>query len=180
MGGNLNIESTLGIGSRLSFEISFKTIDTPMNGLDEEQIVGNKIKKPHFNGEVLICEDNQMNQQMLCDHLEPVGLKIDVAENGMVGLEMVHKRLNRGKKPYDLVFMDIHMPVMDGIEAASKIDKLGTKTPVVALTANVMTNDRELYMKNGMRDCVGKPFVSQDLWRCLLKYFTPVEWKDDT
>jgi CheY-like chemotaxis protein len=76
--------------------------------------------------------------------------------------------------------MDIHMPVMDGIEAAAKIDKLGTGAPIVALTANVMANDRELYLKNGMRDCVGKPFVSQELWRCLLKYIPPVEWKAES
>jgi CheY-like chemotaxis protein len=160
MGGRLTIESTLGIGSKLSFELTFITIDTPMNGLNDEQTATNRIKKPHFNGEVLICEDNQMNQQMLCDHLERVGLKIDIAENGLAGLKMVHKCLNKDKKPYDLIFMDIHMPVMDGIEAASKIDKLGTGTPIVALTANVMSHDIELYLKNGMKDCVGKPFVS--------------------
>ncbi|MDR0289614.1 MAG: response regulator [Treponema sp.] len=180
MGGTLSIESTIGIGSRLSFGITFNTIETLTGDLDDEEIIVNRIKKPHFLGEVLICEDNHMNQQMLCDHLERVGLKINVAENGLVGLEMVHKRLNKGEKPYDLIFMDIHMPVMDGIEAASKIDKLGTGTPIVALTANIMANDRDLYLKNGMKDCLGKPFVSQELWRCLLKYLAPVEWQAES
>jgi CheY-like chemotaxis protein len=164
----------------LGFELTFNTISIQELDSYKEKMPVEKIKKPHFNGEVLICEDNQMNQQMLCDHLERVGLKIDVAENGLIALERILNRLSKSEKPYDLIFMDIHMPVMDGIEAASKITKRDTGTPIVALTANVMANDRELYMKNGMKDCVGKPFVSQDLWRCLLKYFTPVEWKDET
>jgi CheY-like chemotaxis protein len=116
---------------------------------------------------------------MLCDHLKRVGLEIDVAENGVVGLEMVHKRLDEGR-PYDLIFMDIHMPVMDGIEAAWEITKLDTGIPIVALTANVMADDMELYLKNGMQDCVGKPFVSRELWRCLLKYLKPAGWKAES
>jgi CheY-like chemotaxis protein len=66
--------------------------------------------------------------------------------------------------------MDIHMPVMDGLEAASQISALGVKTPIVALTANIMVNDLELYEKSGMKDFLGKPFVSQELWKCLIKY----------
>jgi CheY-like chemotaxis protein len=177
MGGKLKIESALGVGSKFSFELTFDTVDVPEGGLADDKMTADKIEKPYFNGTVLVCEDNQMNQQMLCDHLERVGLQIEVAENGLIGVELVNKRLDKGEKPYDLMLMDIHMPVMDGIEAASKIAKLGIGTPIVALTANIMANDRELYMKNGMKDCVGKPFVSQELWRCLLKYLNPVEWK---
>jgi len=72
--------------------------------------------------------------------------------------------------------MDIHMPVMDGLTAAKKILRLGTGTPIVAMTANIMTDDRELYKTAGMLDYVGKPFTSQALWRCLLKYLTPVNF----
>jgi HPt (histidine-containing phosphotransfer) domain-containing protein len=63
---------------------------------------------------------------------------------------------------------------MDGLDAASKIVGMGVKTPIVALTANVMSNDLELYKVSGMSDCVGKPFTSQELWRCLVR-FLPVE-----
>jgi signal transduction histidine kinase/CheY-like chemotaxis protein/HAMP domain-containing protein len=180
MGGKLDIESTLGVGSKFSFRLAFDAIDMTETDLIAETMMSHKIEKPYFSGTVLICEDNQMNQQMLCDHLERVGLQIDVAEDGQTGLEKVHKRLDNGEKAYDLIFMDIHMPVMDGIEAASKIGKLGTGTPIVALTANIMAQDRELYLKHGMKDCVGKPFLSQELWRCLLKYLKPVEWKTES
>jgi CheY-like chemotaxis protein len=66
------------------------------------------------------------------------------------------------------------MPVMDGLEAASKITALRTGTPIVAMTANIMAEDREQYHKNGMSDCVGKPFTSRQLWQCLLQYLKSV------
>jgi CheY-like chemotaxis protein len=71
----------------------------------------------------------------------------------------------------------MHMPVMDGLEAAAKIQELKTGIPIVAMTANIMSNDMEIYKMNGMNDCVGKPFTSQELWRCLMKYFKPVTWQ---
>jgi len=70
--------------------------------------------------------------------------------------------------------MDMHMPVMDGLEASSKIHELNSGVPIVAMTANIMTNEKEIYKENGMLDCIGKPFTSQELWRCLMKYLTPV------
>jgi len=68
----------------------------------------------------------------------------------------------------------MHMPVMDGLEASSRINELNTGIPIVAITANIMTNEKEVYKENGMLDCIGKPFTSQELWRCLMKYLTPV------
>jgi len=64
---------------------------------------------------------------------------------------------------------------MDGLEAAAKILELNTGVPIVAMTANVMSNDMDVYRQSGMHDFVGKPFTSQELWRCLMKYFTPVD-----
>jgi len=66
------------------------------------------------------------------------------------------------------------MPVMDGIEASSKILELKTGVPIVAMTANIMSSDWEIYKESGMSGYVGKPFTSQELWRCLMKYFTPL------
>jgi len=75
--------------------------------------------------------------------------------------------------------MDMHMPVMDGLEAAAIILGLNTGIPVVAMTANIMSDDQEVYRKSGMVDYVGKPFTSQELWRCLMKFFTPISWKKE-
>jgi CheY-like chemotaxis protein len=115
-----------------------------------------------------------MNQRVICEHLERVGLRTTIAENGKIGLEMVQERIQKSQPPFNMIFMDIFMPVMDGVEAASRITALDTGTPIVAMTANVMTSELDNYKKCGMSDCVGKPFTAQELWRCLLKYLTPV------
>jgi len=75
--------------------------------------------------------------------------------------------------------MDIHMPVMDGLEATKEIIAMDIKSPIVAMTANVMSEDRELYITSGMYDYLGKPFTSQELWRCLLKFLSPVAHKNE-
>jgi CheY-like chemotaxis protein len=87
--------------------------------------------------------------------------------------------MKSGEKPFDLIFMDIHMPVMDGLEATGKIIALGVDIPVVALTANIMYDDKKFYITHGMSDCIGKPFKSQELWQCLIKYLKPLAWKNE-
>ncbi|MDR0302151.1 MAG: response regulator [Treponema sp.] len=132
------------------------------------------MEKPVFNGEVLLCEDNKMNQDIIRDHLAKVGLKTVVTENGVEGVEAFKRRAQNGGKPFDLIFMDIQMPVMDGLEAGAEILKIDTHTPIIAMTANGMPADREQYTAHGMKDCLTKPFTSYELWECLLKYLTPV------
>jgi CheY-like chemotaxis protein len=73
--------------------------------------------------------------------------------------------------------MDIHMPVMDGLEAAAKILELNTNIPIIAMTANIMHSDHQIYMDKGMNDCVGKPFTSHELWHCLMKFLNPISWQ---
>ena len=174
MGGSLSVESVPGAGSTFSFELRFDLVDdTDVKSAKEISI--SNLEKPSFNAEVLICEDNHLNQQVICDHLARVGIQAVVANNGQEGIDIIEERIKSAEgevaiKPFDLIFMDIHMPVMDGLEAAYKISGLGVKTPIVALTANIMSNDLELYKTNGMNDFLGKPFTSQELWRCLMKY----------
>jgi len=111
---------------------------------------------------------------VICDHLNKVGLDTVIAKNGREAVDIVGKRIKGNEKPFDLIFMDIHMPVMDGLEAASIITELGSEAPIIALTANVMATDLLLYGKSGMSDTMGKPFTSQELWKCLMKHI-PVE-----
>jgi signal transduction histidine kinase/DNA-binding response OmpR family regulator len=174
MGGSLIVESTFGVGSKFAFTLVFDTINVPVETSMQKPLLS-RIEKPTFKGDVLICEDNVMNQRVICEYLARVGLKSFVADNGKEGVDMVRGRMEKGEKPFDLIFMDMHMPVMDGLEATSIINKLQTGTPIVAMTANVMSTDRELYKMNGMPDYVGKPFTSQILWQCLMKYFTPIK-----
>jgi len=179
MGGELKVESTLGVGSKFFFELTFETIDVSTDDLSETRIVLSELRKPTFKGEILLCEDNSMNQQVICEHLSRVGLDTVVAANGKIGVDMVKKRQRKGEKQFDLIFMDMHMPVMDGLEASAKILELDVGVPVVAMTANIMAEDREMYKSSGMVDYVGKPFTSQELWRCLMKFFTPISWNEE-
>jgi signal transduction histidine kinase/CheY-like chemotaxis protein len=174
MGGTLDVESVIGVGSKFRFVLTFDMVDDAAAYMISDTINISKFEKPNFTGEVLVCEDNNLNQQVICAHLAKVGLKTVVANNGKEGVEILDQRNRRGLNPFDLIFMDIHMPVMDGLDAASKAINIGIKTPIIALTANVMSNDLELYKEKGMSDYLGKPFTTQELWKCLVKYI-PVD-----
>ncbi|MCL2820116.1 MAG: ATP-binding protein [Oscillospiraceae bacterium] len=174
MGGVLEVKSDYGIGSTFTFELEFELVDETDDS-EYDVVTGQDLKKPIFNGEALICDDNALNLQVICEHLSRVGVKTFVACNGKEGVDIVKKRKQNDEKPFDIIFMDIHMPVMDGIEAATLIKDMGIESPIVALTANVMSQDIILYKEKGMPDTLGKPFTSQELWNCLLKYLPVID-----
>ncbi|MDR3000418.1 MAG: response regulator [Fibromonadaceae bacterium] len=172
MGGALNVESVLGVGSKFSFDLTFKIIPGEVSELIFDTV--HIDEKPNFVGEILVCEDNEINQQVISDHLSRVGLSVVIAPNGKEGIRHVRSRMDENKPPFDLIFMDIHMPVMDGLDAAKYLVLMKNTTPVIALTANIMANDKEIYKQAGMIDSLGKPFSTQELWGCLLKFLAPV------
>jgi len=109
---------------------------------------------------VLVVEDNAVNVKVATRMLAKYGCRVDVAANGREALEMF------GQLPYDIVYMDCQMPVMDGFEATQEIRRLeagGRRTPVVALTANAMAGDRERCLEAGMDDFISKPIQEQAL-----------------
>jgi signal transduction histidine kinase/CheY-like chemotaxis protein len=178
MGGDLKVESVIGIGSKFHFDVTFPTCDESTKTESFGDGMGGgaaDMEKPYFNAEILVCEDNEMNQIVITDHLARVGIKAVIAENGKVGVEAVAAKMAKGEKPFDLIFMDVHMPVMDGLEAVKKLAEMGNTIPIVALTANIMTTDREAYKAHGMNEYLSKPFATQDLWNCLLNYIKPVK-----
>ena len=172
MGGTLEVESVPGEGTTFRINLSFFTVNSESE--TPEHLRLGIIEKPNFDGLILICDDNPLNQQVVCEHLSNIGIKSITADNGKVGLDIVTERMQGREKPFDLILMDMFMPVMDGLEASTKIMALKTGTPIVAMTANIMANELENYRKHGIPDCLGKPFTSQELWRILLKYLKPV------
>jgi two-component system sensor histidine kinase/response regulator len=118
---------------------------------------------------VLLVEDNDLNQEVALGLLEDMGVRADVADNGAIALDMVQRR------PYDLVLMDMQMPVMDGITATLAIRGLAgfTHPPIVAMTANAMQVDRDRCAAAGMVDFVSKPIEPSDLERALLRWIAP-------
>jgi CheY-like chemotaxis protein len=178
MGGELVLETAIGIGSKFSFTITFKTVDV-YSEVPTNDILMSENEKPVFNGEILVCEDNAMNQEVITEQLERVGINVVLAVNGREGVAYVVERIKNDEKPFDLIFMDIHMPVMDGLEAARELKRLECTTPVVALTANIMVNHKEAYIEHGMPDYIAKPFTTSELWACLLKYLDPVHKEEE-
>jgi signal transduction histidine kinase/CheY-like chemotaxis protein len=173
MNSELILETAIGIGSKFSFTIEFDTVDV-YSEIPTEEVSIEETEKPIFNGEILVCEDNAINQQVIVEQLERVGISAVLAVNGREGVSYVAERLKNNEKPFDLIFMDIHMPVMDGLEAMRELEKIGCTTPVVALTANIMVNDKEAYIQHGMPGFIAKPFTTNELWACLLKYLDPI------
>ncbi len=118
-------------------------------------------KKSLKEANVLLVEDNQINQKIMLLSLKNVVKNIDVANNGKEALNMF------GSKKYDLILMDVQMPVMDGIKTTIKLREVetatGSHTPVIAITANALMGDRENCISAGMDDYMSKPFQLQDL-----------------
>jgi len=178
MGGSITVESTPGVGSKFSFKLTFDLIGED-EGKPKKRTMADITRKPRYAGEILICEDNEMNQHVAKETLAKVGFSTVIAGNGKIGYELVKDRMQSGEKLFDLIFMDIHMPVMDGIEATVKINELNSGIPIVAMTANIMPDDVKLYLASGMKSCIGKPFTFQELVLCLNEYFEPVSWQDE-
>ena len=125
---------------------------------------------------VLLVEDNEINQQVACELLREIGLDVDVAENGQVAVHQVQARHTEGLA-YDVVLMDMQMPVMDGVTAARLIREThsAAQLPIVAMTANAMKVDRDRCLEAGMNDFVTKPINPEDLWKALLTWTRPRE-----
>ena len=119
------------------------------------------------NKKILVVEDVELNQHLARHIMESWGCVVEIAENGSLAVEKVRAT------DYDLVLMDIQMPVMDGMEATRQIRKLndGLKAavPIVALTANAMKAERDNYIKIGMNDCMAKPFEEPMLFKTVSK-----------
>jgi len=124
---------------------------------------------------ILLVEDNPINQQVASELLRMVGMAVDVADNGLIAVQKVSGTAEEagpdGAAPlaYDLVLMDMQMPVMDGVSAASALRADGrfADLPIVAMTANAMQVDRERCMAAGMNDFVAKPIEPDELWQAL-------------
>jgi len=115
---------------------------------------------------ILLVEDNELNQEVATELLRDAGFIVDVADNGQIALDSI------GKCDYDIVLMDMQMPVMDGLEAtrAIRAQPRFEKLAVVAMTANAMEEDRRRCLEAGMNDHLGKPIEPKELWAMLLKW----------
>jgi signal transduction histidine kinase/DNA-binding response OmpR family regulator len=136
---------------------------------------GESAEADNFEGRrILLVEDVEINQEVVTALLEPVRLAFDCAKNGIEAVQFFEAAPDR----YDLIFMDVHMPEMDGYEATRRIralEKPGKRVPIVAMTANVFREDIEKCLEAGMDAHVGKPIDMAEVLRVLRKFLSPAE-----
>jgi signal transduction histidine kinase/CheY-like chemotaxis protein len=136
---------------------------------DEPKSIANNISFSNVNA--MVAEDNSINQKLIKNILEGLGVEVTLVDNGKMALEQ------RQMNEFDIIFMDIQMPVMGGIEATHAIVDYENKNrkhhiPIIALTANALTGDREKYLKEGMDGYLSKPIELPSLMEVLMQYFS--------
>ncbi len=154
MNGRIAVESRLGQGSAFLCSFSFRLSEAPA------PLSAPELSCPPQSADwrILLVEDNELNQEIAMTILEEAGCAVDVASDGAEAVEKVRHSL---ENPYDVVLMDIQMPVMDGIEATKTIRALDdpqlARLPIVAITANAFEEDRQRVLSAGMNGHLGKP-----------------------
>ncbi len=138
-----------------------------------DKLEGNTSDRCFFaGGKVLVVEDNEINQLVARDLLESFGLDVSMADNGKEAV----KKVKNGS--YDLILMDLQMPIMDGFEATRKIREFNRDIPIFALSAAVMEHDKELTIAAGMNDHLAKPINVDELQR-LLEHYLKTGWIEE-
>lgn len=161
MQGTIDVESRLGEGTIFKIAIPFK----PSDEFAQARALENVTKQyPKLN--VLIAEDNEISQLLMHKQLERFSYDADIASNGLEVLAMLEK------KEYDLIFMDVQMPELDGVETTEKIRASAITQPIiVAITANALKEDQDKCLEAGMNDYLSKPTTLESLENMIEKWF---------
>jgi len=146
-------------------------INTCISSKPETFAEGDEEYSDDFSGfTILLADDVEINREIVLALLEPTGLAVDCAENGVQALRMFEYAPDK----YDVIFMDIQMPEMDGYEATRRIRALGSAhakaVPIIAMTANVFREDVEKSLEVGMNSHIGKPIDYDEVLKELRKY----------
>ncbi len=175
MGGDINIKSEVGIGTKFSFNVRLhsinelerniiiekdKSVNTGASIAQAGEFNLNGLKEKRSKFKILLAEDNIVNQKVSIKILNIAGYKVDAVYNGAEAIDAIQN------EHYDLILMDIQMPGIDGYEATKQIRQLENEEnfiPIVALTAHALTGDREKCLNAGMSDYLSKPIIAKDL-----------------
>jgi PAS domain S-box-containing protein len=165
--GTIRVESTMGTGSAFYFSLPFRKGVSPATYI----MVGRSYQKADLGHiRLLMVEDNQVNVMVAQKFLQKWNIQADVAENGAEAVKKVQQQT------YDIILMDLQMPVMDGMEATRVIRSLpqvNQNLPIIALTADVSANVKERIKEAGMNHYLAKPFYEKDLYQVIATHVTP-------
>jgi signal transduction histidine kinase/CheY-like chemotaxis protein len=162
LGSDIHLKSKLGEGSTFSFELALTA--------NNNQVLVEQKKETDFDvfkikgKNILVIEDNPINQMITKRMLENKEILCEVIDNGEAAIEAVKN------KKYDLVLMDIHLPGINGTIATKEIRKFDTSTPIIAMTAISLNENREMLLSFGMNDVITKPFIPDEFYKILSKH----------
>jgi len=163
LGSDIKLESAQGKGSTFTFDLKFEisTNKTENNSeITEDNFENLKDKK------VLLIEDNQINQMITKKMLENKGMICKIIDNGEDAISEM------ARNDYDLVLMDVHLPGINGTEATEQIRTFNNHTPIIALTAISLNENREMLMSYGMNNVITKPFEPEHFYKVIASYFS--------
>ena len=168
---NLSSSITKPVSASTLHNITLKVMGEIQSKASEPQqgLLDTSYANKIIGAEILLVEDNEINQQIAVELLEMAGLKVTVANNGEIAVQTVEN------KQFDAVLMDIQMPVMDGYTATRAIRKneKHTNLPIIAMTANAMSGDREKCLAAGMNDHIPKPINPHEVYKTLAQWVQP-------
>jgi CheY-like chemotaxis protein len=170
MGGEAGVHSELGQGSTFWFTARLeKDVGTPelvdVSAADSAEAI---LSRAYRNSRILLVEDEVVNREITLELLSDIGQTPDVAEDGAVAVELARQQR------YDLILMDMQMPVLDGLEATRQIRQLpgGATVPILAMTANAFAEDRARCAAADMNDFLAKPVSPEALFETILKWLS--------
>ena len=163
LGGTIGVDSITGVGSTFWLELPVTDISATQG--NSQRVVSVALKgQTHFDASVLLVEDNAINRDVATGLLQRFGATVSIAVNGKEAVEKATA------ETYDLVLMDLQMPVMDGIAATRALRDSGAKVPIVGLTANAFADDQRQCLDAGMDDFVAKPITREKIRSILQKF----------
>jgi len=167
MGGSLNLESTLGKGSCFHFELELPPADGDLISKHGNTSRLCRLAEP-YRVRALVVDDVEDNCEVLSGLLERAGVEVNMANNGSMALQCIAEQIP------DIIFMDVRMPVMDGLTATKQLRERWPDEPIVciAITASGLLRHRSYYLDAGFDDFIGKPFLFEQVCQCMVSHLS--------